>query len=171
MAAPLNNGTWQLNEEGWQYADKNGEYVDEKWCVSYGTQYWVNEDYVLGASEWVEEEASNGKTYYNYAQSDGSKAINVWKYLYAPTDDEEDGDQNWYYFDAKGRMVANEAKFQIGDYYYYFAEDGKMLTGWIDKNEMKKLKKQQLRALAALFTVTKMVSLSETAGSTCIRGQ
>ena len=138
MAAPLNNGTWVLNEEGWQYADKNGEYVDEKWCVSYGTQYWINEDYVLGSSEWVVEEASSGKTYYNYAQSDGSKAINTWKYLYAPGDDDEEFEQDWYYFDSKGRMVANEAKFQIGDYYYYFDADGKMLTGWIDKNELKK---------------------------------
>ena len=125
-AMAATKGTWVLNAEGWQYADKEGEYVSNEWCKSNGIDFWVNDDEVLGSSEWVQD---GGYTY--YVQSDGSKTVNAWKYLYAIEDDEEDEDQDWYYFDAKGRMVANTKK-TIGGYDYYFDADGKMLTGWVD---------------------------------------
>ena len=123
--AALKNGTWVLNEEGWQYADKEGEYVEEEWCVSYGKEYWINDEGVLGANEWVTD---GDHTY--YVQSDGSKTVNAWKYIYAEDDDDAD-EESWFYFDAKGRMVKS-AKKTIGDYKYYFDADGKMLTGWVD---------------------------------------
>ena len=131
--AALKNGTWQLNEDGWQYADKEGEYVEEEWCVSYGTEYWINEEGVLGASEWVSD-----AEYTYYVQSDGSKTVNAWKYIFA--EDEEDADEeSWFYFDAKGRMVSNTKK-EINGYTYYFGEDGKMLTGWVEYDKDAKVK-------------------------------
>ena len=120
-------GTWVLNEEGWQYADKDGEYVDNEWCKSNGIEFWVNDDEVLGSSEWVQDDEGR----YYYAQSDGSKTINAWKYLYAMDDEDEEGDQYWYYFDAKGRMVTG--KKTIGDYTYHFNGEGQMLTGWVEE--------------------------------------
>ena len=126
MAAQT-KGTWVLNEEGWQYVDKEGEFVSNEWCKSYGVDYWVNDDEVLGSSQWVADD--DGYNY--YVQSDGSKAINAWKYLYDIEDEEEEEDQYWYYFDAKGRMLKNTKK-TIGNSTYYFNEDGQMLTGWVD---------------------------------------
>ena len=127
--AALKNGTWQLNEEGWQYANKEGDYESEVWAMSYGTEYWVNEDAVLGSSEWVEED---GHTY--YVQSDGSKTKNAWKYLYAIDDEDEMEEENWYYFDSKGRMVTG--KETISGSTYYFNSKGQMLTGWVDTTDL-----------------------------------
>ena len=124
--AALKNGTWVLNEEGWQYADKDGEYVENEWCVSYGKEYWINEEGVLGASEWVED----GNDKY-YVQSDGSKTVNNWKYLYA---DEDADEESWFFFDEKGKMVKNASKTINGNK-YYFDGDGKMLTGWVDSTK------------------------------------
>ena len=123
--AALKNGTWVLNEEGWQYADKDGDYVEGEWCVSYGTEYWINDEGVLGSSEWVTDDEH---TY--YVQSDGSKTISAWKYIFAE-DDEDAEEESWFYFDAKGRMV-KDTKKTIGDYTYYFDNEGKMLTGWVE---------------------------------------
>ena len=128
MAAET-KGTWVLNDEGWQYADKDGEYMDNVWAKSNGIEFWVNDDEVLGSSEWVQDEEVEGRWY--YAQSDGSKAINAWKYLYAMDDEDEEGDQYWYYFDAKGRMVTG--KKTINGSTYHFNAEGQMLTGWVEE--------------------------------------
>lgn len=134
--AALKNGTWVLNEDGWQYVDKEGEYVEEEWCYSYGVEYWVDEEGYLGSSEWVSD--SDGYTY--YVQSDGSKTKSSWKYLYAEDEeDDADAEEAWFYFDSKGRMVSEKFRYQIGDYYYSFDGDGKMLTGWIDNSTIEEL--------------------------------
>ena len=126
MAAET-KGTWVLNEEGWQYADKDGDYMDNVWAKSNGIEYWVNDDEVLGSNEWVQDD----KGYYYYAQSDGSKTMNAWKYLYSFNDEDEENDQYWYYFDAKGRMVTG--KETINGSTYHFNTNGEMLTGWVEE--------------------------------------
>ena len=135
MAAET-KGTWVLNDEGWQYADKDGDYMDNVWAKSNGIEYWVNDDEVLGSNEWVKEEVEvNNQTVtrWYYAQSDGSKAMNTWKYLYSFNDEDEEFDEHWYYFDAKGRML-NNTKKDINGSTYYFNANGEMLTGWVDTN-------------------------------------
>ena len=133
--AALKNGTWQLNEDGWQYADKDGDYVEDEWCYSYGVEYYIDEEGYLGSSEWVEEDG-----YSYYVQSDGSKTKSAWKYIYADgEEDDSDAEEAWFYFDSKGRMVDKEFKYQIGDYYYSFGDDGKMLTGWIDQTTFEEI--------------------------------
>ena len=134
-------GTWVLNEEGWQYADKDGEYMDNVWAKSNGIEYWVNDDEVLGSNEWVVEdyEKADGTTGTReyYVQSDGSKTVNAWKYLYEMDDEEEEKDPHWYYFDAKGRMIKGGKK-DINGSTYYFNDEGMMLTGWVDTTTMEK---------------------------------
>jgi glucan-binding YG repeat protein len=148
--AALSNGTWVMNDEGWQYADKDGEFVEEKWCMSNGIEFWINEDEVLGSSEWVADDK-----YVYYVQSDGSKTVNDWKYLYEMGDDEEEKDQNWYYFDAKGRMVKN-AKKDIKGFTYYFDNEGKMITGWVDTTD-----KKYAKAATTKETVENLVYTNE----------
>ncbi len=127
--AALKNGTWVQDESGWQYIDKDGEYVEEEWCMSYGKEYWIDEDGYLGSSMWVSDD-----NYTYYVQSDGSKTISAWKKLYAE-DDEDADEESWFYFDSKGRMVKDDYE-TIGDYRYYFDAEGKMLTGWVNTTKM-----------------------------------
>jgi glucan-binding YG repeat protein len=124
--AALKNGTWVPSEEGWQYADKEGEFVESEWAMSNGVQFWINDEGYLGANEWVSDDE-----YTYYVQSDGSMAVNAWKYIYGE-DDEDADEESWFYFDAKGRMIKS-AKKDINGATYYFDAEGKMLTGWVDK--------------------------------------
>ena len=141
--AALKNGTWVPSEEGWQYLDKEGDAVESTWAMSNGVEFWLNDEGYLGASEWVTDD-EDGYTY--YVQSDGSKAKNVWKKLYAE-DDEEAEEESWFYFDSKGRARGIAAKvsaeknhkdevygelYKVDGVEYAFNAEGKMLTGWVD---------------------------------------
>ncbi len=137
-ALAASKGTWVLNDEGWQYADKDGEYVESQWCKSNGVDFWINDDEVLGSNEWVVEDVEDSEeTREYYVQSDGSKTISAWKYLYDMNDEDEEGDEYWFYFDAKGRMLKNTSK-KIDGQTYYFDADGHMLTGWIESTDVAK---------------------------------
>ena len=119
-------GTWVLESDGWYCYDADGDAWTEEFCLSYGTEYYVDEDGLLASSMWVEGE--DNVLY--YVQSDGSKTTNAWKYV-LPYEAEDDEEEAWFWFDAKGRMTANK-RVLIGDDYYYFDKDGKMLTGWVE---------------------------------------
>ena len=125
--AALKNGQWKIEDGQHVYYNRDGDIVTEEWCDSLGTEYWMNEDGFLGANEWVTDE-----TYSYYVQSNGSKTKNAWKFIFANDEDAEEED--WYYFDAKGRMLENTAKEIDGKWYYFDGtqgEEGKMLTGWV----------------------------------------
>ncbi len=126
--AALKNGTWVNSEDGWQYFDKEGEVVEEEWCYDGTTEYWVNEEGFLGADEWVSDEE-----YSYYVKADGSKAKGEWQFVYGE-DDEDADEESWFYFDAKGRMAEKE-KRTVNGKTYYFDEEGKMLTGWVEYTE------------------------------------
>ena len=125
-ALAAKSGTWVLEEDGWYCYDKSGDAYEEEFCLSNGKEFYVGEDGLLATSTWVTD-YSDDAIY--YIGSDGSKTTNAWKYL-IPHDD-DDADEAWYWFNAKGKMVTNERVY-IGGNYYYFGEDGRMLTGWID---------------------------------------
>ncbi len=119
------NGTWVNGEDGWQYADKEGEFVEGEWCQSNGVDFWINDEGFLGANEWVTE---GDHTY--YVEEDGSMSVSEWQYVYG--EDDEDADEpSWFWFDAKGRMAKSKTVKYEGNT-YYFGADGKMLTGWVD---------------------------------------
>ena len=124
--AALKNGTWMVEDGQYVYYDREGELVTEEWCESLGKEYWMNEEGYLGSCEWVSE-----GEYSYYVQSDGSKTIDAWKYIYGE-DDEDADEESWFYFDAKGRMLENTTK-KINGQWYFFGTDGKMLTGWVEK--------------------------------------
>ena len=125
-ALAAEKGTWVLESDGWYCYDADGDAWTEEFCLSYGTEYYVDEDGLLASSMWVEGE--NNDMF--YVQSNGSKTVNAWKYV-LPFEAEDDEEEAWFWFDAKGRMAANK-RVLIGENYYYFDEDGKMLTGWVE---------------------------------------
>lgn len=127
MAATIKNGQWVQGEEGWQYVDKEGEYVEEAWCDSLGLDYWVDDEGYVVYDQFVED---GGHTY--HVNDKGYKAIGEWVYTFL---DEDADEESWFYFDAKGRRVENKKKDIAGPngtYTYYFDEDGQMLTGWVE---------------------------------------
>ena len=124
-AMAAENGTWVLESDGWYCYDEDGDAYTEEFCYSYGTEYYMDEDGLLASSVWVDDYDE----YVYYIGSDGSKTKNAWKLL-VPFDDDE-ADEEWYYFDAKGHMV-KEKRLNLGENWYYFDEDGRMLTGWVE---------------------------------------
>jgi len=123
--AAAKTGTWVLEDDGWYCYDKEGEAYEDEFCLSYGKEYYVGDDGVMVANEWVDYDEA---TY--YVGSDGSKTVNDWRLL-VPEDADEDEDAEWFYFDGKGKMVVSKKKVIDGKT-YYFADNGVMLTGWVN---------------------------------------
>ncbi len=126
-AMAAQKGTWDNSTGEWMCYDKEGEAYEDEWCLYNGVEFYINEDGVLGNSEWVE---GDDDVWY-YAQSDGSKTKSAWKYIYGPDADEDD-EEAWYWFDSKGKMKKSDVE-TINGYEYYFDAEGKMLTGWVDE--------------------------------------
>lgn len=115
-------------EEGgeWYYYNKDEEAVTEQWQkASDGKYYWLNEDGVMAVSSWVE--GSDGNKY--FVNSHGVRITNEWRYMFASEDDDAE-EESWFYFDSNGKML--KGKKNVNGKTYYFSEEGKMLTGWVD---------------------------------------
>ena len=116
-------GTWMLVDGEWYCYDSNGDPYEDTFCVSNGKDYYVGEDGMLVRSSWVEYD---GDQY--FVNSAGQKITSDWR-LTTPYDD-EDAEEEWYYFQASGKMATNKKIVYKGNTYFFDA-DGKMLTGWV----------------------------------------
>lgn len=113
---------WVNENDAWYYYDKDGEIVESSWETNADRTFYfyLNEDGKMVTSSLIEDDG-----YLYYVNSDGVQSRNKWRLL-----EDEEGDERWYYFDAKGRAVTNNKKLIDGKT-YYFDEDGKMLYGWV----------------------------------------
>ena len=116
-------GTWMLVDGEWYCYDSNGDPYEDTFCVSNGKDYYVGEDGMLVRSSWVDYD---GDMY--FVNSAGQKITSDWR-LTTPYDD-EDAEEEWYYFQASGKMATNKKIVYKGNT-YFLDEDGKMLTGWV----------------------------------------
>ena len=116
-------GTWMLVDGEWYCYDSNGDPYEDTFCVSNGKDYYVGEDGMLVRSSWVEYDGD-----YYFVNSAGQKITSDWR-LTVPYDD-EDAEEEWYYFQASGKMATNKKIVYKGNTYFFDA-DGKMLTGWV----------------------------------------
>ena len=107
----------------WYCYDSNGDPYEDVFCVSNGKDYYVGEDGMLVRSSWVEYDGD-----YYFVNSAGQKITSDWR-LTTPYDD-EDAEEEWYYFQASGKMATNKKVVYKGNTYFFDA-DGKMLTGWV----------------------------------------
>jgi len=117
------SGTWMMEDGEWRCYDANGDAYENTFCTSNSKEYFVGEDGYLVYSSWVECDG-----YYYYVNSAGQKIVNDWRLTY-PYDD-EDGDEEWYYFQSSGKMAENQKLVYKGKT-YYFGSDGRMMTGWV----------------------------------------
>ena len=116
-------GTWMMVDDEWYCYDKNGDVYTNTFCSSNGKEYYVGDDGAIVTSSWVEYNSD-----YYFVNSSGAKVTNDWR-LTAPIDD-ENGDEQWFYFQSTGKR-ANNKKILYKGHTYYFDADGKMLTGWV----------------------------------------
>ena len=125
--AAAKTGNWKNEDGTWYCYDKNGDVIENEFCMDGNKEFYVGDDGAIVYSSWVEHD---GHMY--YIQSDGSKASGVWKQL-TPYED-EDADEAWYWFTASGKRLDSDYVTYEGARYYFDAE-GKNLTGWVDKSD------------------------------------
>ena len=115
---------WEKDEDGiWHYYDSDDEMVTGEWKKDGGKWFYLDEDGDMAVDQWIDDEY--------YVGDDGAMLTNAWKYTMSD-DDQDDPDEdgeNWYYFNNKGKKVADETK-KINGKTYLFDSDGKMEYGW-----------------------------------------
>ena len=115
---------WQKDDAGvLHYYDSDDEMVTGEWKKDGGKWFYLDEDGDMAVDQWIDDEY--------YVGDDGAMLTNAWKYTMSD-DDQDDPDEdgeNWYYFNNKGKKVADETK-KINGKTYLFDSDGKMEYGW-----------------------------------------
>lgn len=119
-------GTWKKVDGEWYCFDADGDAIEDTFCLSNGKEFYVGEDGRLVRSSWVDVDG----TWY-YVNSAGEKVVNEWRYT-IPAED-EDGEEAWYYLQSKGKRAEGK-KLVINGETYFFDSEGKMLTGWVQKD-------------------------------------
>ena len=110
---------WTQSNGNWVYYDSNGSKVTNSWKKG-ADNLWrylgSNGEMVLNA--WVED------TY--YVDSNGIMVTDKWLKL-----PDSNGDSYWYYFTSTGKAAVDNWK-KIDNKWYYFDDEGRMGTGWVD---------------------------------------
>ena len=120
----MNTGFWlNKDDEEYYYSDSDGVVQKNKFVDVGGRTYYFKVDGKMQYG-WTE---IDGKTMYFSDKGDGHMVKKGWIYAEPP----EGGEEHYYYFDEEGNMIRNEIK-EIGDHKYYFADDGKLKTGFVD---------------------------------------
>lgn len=127
MAFAASNGTWKVVDGDWYCYNSSGDVYTDTFCNSNGKEYYVGDDGRLVRSDWVEYDGD-----YYFVNSAGQKITNDWR-MTSPYWD-EDGDEQWYYFQATGKM-AYDKKLTYKGSTYYFDGEGTMLTGWVSDSD------------------------------------
>ncbi|RJW46160.1 argininosuccinate lyase [Clostridiales bacterium TF09-2AC] len=131
---------WAEEDGTWVYYDRNGDRVTDKWAKSGNNWYYLDSDGEMAIDTLIED----GDNYY-YVDINGVMASNQWVAI----ENEDAGDDNepehyWYYFQANGKALTNGnnsniALKTINGKKYAFDEDGKMLYGWVSKDNAERV--------------------------------
>jgi len=109
---------WKVEDGQWVCYDEDGDLYEDEWVESAGKDYYVGEDGVLAASEWIDG---------YYVDSTGAKTTNAWKLILPEgvDEDDEDAEAKWFYFGSKGKYTTG--KKVINGVTYYFNNEGEIL--------------------------------------------
>lgn len=121
-----NDDDWNSDEAPefyWYYYGKDGKATVSKFKTIEENTYYFDSDgrMVTGLMD------IDGATYY-FGNSQDGVMKKGWVQLEA-SDDSQDEESFWCYFDSNGQMVKNQVDKKINGSYYTF-QDGKMVTGW-----------------------------------------
>ncbi len=125
---------WQEENGTWVYYNKDGDQVTDTWAKSGDRWFYLNSDGEMATDELIDD----GTNYY-YVNSDGAMVTNAWVAVENENaGDEDEPDAYWYYFQANGKAYKStgSASFKtINDKKYAFDSEGKMLYGWVNKED------------------------------------
>lgn len=128
-------GWSQLDDGRWVYLDNYGDRVYEEWKRdAAGTNYyWLDDNGIMATDRIVDD----GSEIY-YVDGSGGRVYNAWYSTPNWNGDDVNGqwvDSLWYFFGESGRAYRSDSgltKKTIGDAVYFFDEEGRMASGWVD---------------------------------------
>ena len=131
---------WVEEDGTWYFYDKDGSRVEDTWKKSGDNWFWLDseEGGAMATDKLVEDDDN---TY--YVDGNGVMVTNTWvKVVNEDQDDDDDpAEYRYYYMQNSGKAYkasdnSSSVKFKtIDGKKYAFDEDGKMLYGWINKDD------------------------------------
>ena len=110
---------WEKQADGsWKYSESDGYYKNGFFEIS--EKYYCFDENGKMLTGWIPIDA-----FWYYADPSSGVVAQGWKKV----------NQKWYYFDPEYFYMYDDGIYGIGGKYYYFAESGAMLTGWIKKTD------------------------------------
>ncbi len=129
---------WVEEDGTWYYYDKDGNRVEDEWKKSGDNWFWLDaEESGAMATDKLIDDGDN--TY--YVDGNGVMVTNTWvKVVNEDQDDDDPAEYRYYYMQSNGKAYkagdSGSVKFKtIDGKKYAFDEDGKMLYGWVNKDD------------------------------------
>ena len=131
---------WVEEDGTWYYYDKDGNRVEDEWKKSGDNWFWLDseEGGAMATDKLIDDD---NNTY--YVDGNGVMVTNTWVKVVNEDQDEDDdpAEYRYYYMQSNGKAYkagtsSNTTKFKtIDGKKYAFDEDGKMLYGWVNKED------------------------------------
>ena len=130
---------WVEEDGTWYYYDKDGNRVEDEWKKSGDNWFWLDseEGGAMATDKLIEDDDD---TY--YVDGNGVMVTNTWvKVVNEDQDDDDDpAEYRYYYMQSSGKAYkagdSSNVKFKtIDGKKYAFDDDGKMLYGWVKKDD------------------------------------
>ena len=129
---------WVEEDGTWYYYDKDGSRVENEWKKSGDNWFWLDGDEggAMATDKLVEDDDD---TY--YVDGNGVMVTNTWvKVVNEDQDDDDPAEYRYYYMQSSGKAYkagdSSNVKFKtIDGKKYAFDDDGKMLYGWVKKDD------------------------------------
>ena len=129
---------WVEEDGTWYYYDKDGNKVEDQWKKSGDNWFWLDseEGGAMATDKIIDD---NDDTY--YVDGNGVMVTNTWvKVVNEDQDDDDPAEYRYYYMQSSGKAYkagdSSNVKFKtIDGKKYAFDDDGKMLYGWVKKDD------------------------------------
>lgn len=131
---------WDNSTGAWQYLDSQGNAVADAWRKSGDYWFYLDSDGNMATDQLIEDDDD-----YYYVNADGAMVTNQWVALDTDDNGNDEAEYRWFYFGSDGKAYRDkgtEGKLSTSDLKtingkkYAFDEDGKMLYGWIDADNI-----------------------------------
>ncbi len=133
---------WDNSTGVWRYLNSDGTEVTDAWKSANGNWFYLDSNGEMATNQLIEDN-SNSKTRYYYVDQYGAMVKNTWKAVaMEDNNDNLDAEYYWYYFGNDGKAYTSEAPLTsskiktIDGKKYAFNEEGHMLYGWINENNL-----------------------------------
>ena len=131
---------WVEEDGTWVYYNRDGERATDSWKKSGNSWYWLDENGEMAIDQLIEDDDD-----YYYVDINGVMASNQWVAIENEDAGEDDEPEHyWYYFQANGKALTNGnntsvALKTVNGKKYAFDEEGRMLFGWVSKDNAERI--------------------------------